>query len=178
MFVRLTELKYVSKYGTTDPNTGLVSLKVQFFDIDVKLDILSKRARLRTSNITIQEHLTLKQSDNQVKLAKHNGLVGSMWTTNGTVWAVNSSEETPTIMDDIESVRLFNERHARPDDAGRIERMDDGVPIKAVILEQQQQIAENRQVRQPRRYMVAGTEPLLGRGHGRGRGRRRRCSRG
>ncbi len=60
MYVRPGELRYVSKYGATDPNTGLSSLKVRFFDIDVKLDILSKRARLHESNIIIRGHLTHK----------------------------------------------------------------------------------------------------------------------
>ena len=99
MYVRPGELRYISKYGSLDPNTGLASLKIRFFDIDVKCDILAKRARLKTSHVTTQEHLTLKQSDlyNQVKLARKNGLIASTWTTNGTVWAVNSQEEPPTI---------------------------------------------------------------------------------
>ena len=143
MFVKPSELRYVSRYGMADPQTGLVSLNVRFFDIDVKLDIPSKRARLKNSNIIVREHLTLKQSDlyNQVKLARKNGLIGSTWTTNGTVWAANSSEETPTVMHDIESVKQCNDCHARPD-------------VKLAILDEQRLIAENQLVHQPRRFAV------------------------
>ena len=94
-----------------------------------------------------------------MKLARRNGLRGSTWTTNGTVWAVNRPEEALTVIHDIDSVKLFNERHARPDDAVPVERMDDGIPEMHC---EQRCIGENRLVRQPRRFMVAGGEPQQG----------------
>ncbi len=165
-----SDLRHVARFGG-DGDDGLPkSLKVMFVDVDLKNEILRSKGLLKNPQVVFREYLTEKQNDilNQAKLARKNNLLGSAWSQNGLIFANYEPFEHPTLLHNLQSLKVANDKAAGLDPGIEAMETENG-PVTVDDISKDLLEFQRLNSRNPRRRQQQNANQ---RGQGRGRGGR------
>ena len=104
------DIQLVSRFGLPNGKEPPKSIRVVFYDPEIKNNLMAMKGRLRPNDIYFKEYLTPKQLDLyiQAKRAQKNDILYNAWSKNGLVYATETENGEVGRLSDLQALVAAN----------------------------------------------------------------------